>query len=195
MKVRPSFARVLAGEIDRHCVALEQLVAELLGEIATFLDGDVLGGIDLDRIDRADARMGAALLLHVDELVSLAGGGEQRLLHRFKPPERLYGKAIEVGIRLIADKFHPGASAKRINDLLDDLAPRAVAEVGIRKDVLSHDQPSLCWNPIAAGLAVGRISLSAADALRQRRRQFTQASIILDGSARNALASSGRIGS
>ena len=144
-------ARVLAREIDRHGVALEQLVAEILGKVATFLYGDVLGGIDLDRIDRADAGMGAALLLHVNEFVRLAGGSKQRLFHRIEAADRLYGKAIEVGIRLIADQFHAGPAAKGIDDLLDDVAPRAVAEVGIRKDVLSHDRPSPVLQPIAAG--------------------------------------------
>ncbi len=91
--------------------------------------------------------MGTALLLHVDEFVGFAGRGEQRFLHRLRAPERLDGKAVEIRVGLIADELHAGPAAKWIDDLLDDLAARAVAKVGIRKDVLSHGQPSLYWNP------------------------------------------------
>jgi hypothetical protein len=86
--------------------------------------------------------MGAALFLHVDEFVGFAGGSEQGFLHRLRPAERLNGKAIEVRVGLISNEFDTAAVAKRIDDLFDDLAPRAVTKVGIRKDILSHSAPS-----------------------------------------------------
>ena len=84
------------------------------------------------------------LLLHVDELVRLAGHVEQRLAHDLGPAQDLGGQAVEVGVGLVADELHAVTAAELVHDRFDDLGVGAVAHVGVGQDVLSHRFTSPC---------------------------------------------------
>ena len=117
-------------QVNRDAQLVGDAPPEPARELNALGQGDALQRDERNHIHGADARVGSAVMSHVDQLGGALRAGQRRLQRRLGRRDKGEHRAVVIGIAVRIEYDHSGNGADGLADGVDDLRPPAVGEIG-----------------------------------------------------------------